>query len=144
MLYLLQRQVSALKEVIERINRHRKKSITLEEVRDLLNGSLEVSRTSCHITAALLRRWYDDDVVERGGVSTVPISWTWARYESWCRSHSLVPDLGHFHESFRGLQKSRKIELIPHSGTENLSERESEISLTNERGEVLYYWKWRS
>ena len=145
--YLLPRQVTALKEILERINRHRKNALTIEEVRALLNDSTvtETSpiETSRSLSEDLLREWYTKDLPRRGGPSSIPITWTWSHYESWCRSRKVEPDLGEFQDFFWSLAREGKIEFISHSLTQSIPERESEISLRGHHGEVLYYWKMR-
>jgi hypothetical protein len=145
--YLLPRQVTALKEVLERINRYRKNTLSVEDLRAFLNGSTvpETSpiKASARLSEDLLREWYNKDLPKRGGPSSIPIAWTWSHYESWCRSRKVDPDLGYFQDFLRSLGREGKVEFIPHSLTQSIPERESEISLRGHHGEVLYYWKWR-
>jgi len=144
--YLLPRQVTALREILERINRYRKTALTIEQLKTFLNGLDFV-----HVPAAisgrpsedLLREWYSKDKPRRGGLDSVPIPWTWSHYESWCNSHKARPDLEQFQDFMWQLHRAGKIELISHSMTQSLSELESEVSLRGQHGEVLYYWKWR-
>ena len=138
--HLLQRQVTALREILERVNRHRVSRLSMDELKALLNG-LE-TEGSVRITEEILRKWYDQDVSRRGGVKTVPLSWTWERYDVWCKSNKVEPDLKGFHDSFLQLQRAGKIELMPHDRTQELSKRELELSLRTRYGEVLYYWRW--
>lgn len=145
--YLLPRQVTALREILDRINRHRKNALTIEELKTFLNGPnlAEVLpvEASGQPSEDLLREWYHKDLPRRGGLASVPIPWTWSHYESWCISHKAKPDLGLFQGFMRDLYRAGKIEFISHSMTQTLSERESEVSLRGQHGEVLYYWKWR-
>jgi hypothetical protein len=90
-----------------------------------------------------LREWYQKDLPKRGGLSSIPIPWTWSHYESWCSSNNVDPDLGQFQDLLRALGREGKVEFIPHSLTQSVPERESEIALRGPHGEVLYYWKWR-
>jgi hypothetical protein len=145
--HLLPRQVTALREILERINRHRKNALTIEELRTFLNGpnlaeALPVE-ASGQPSEDLLRAWYHKDLPRRGGLASVPIPWTWSHYESWCRSNKLRPDLEQFQGLMWSLHRTGKIELISHSMTQTLSDRESELSLKSQHGEVFYYWKWR-
>ena len=145
--YLLPRQVTALKEVLERINRHRKNALSVEDLQAFLNGSsvLETPprKASARLSENLLREWYQEDLPKRSGLSTIPIPWTWSHYDSWCRSNKVTPDLGQFQDLLRALGREGKVEFIPHSQTQSIPERESEIALRGPHGEVLYYWKWR-
>lgn len=145
--HLLPRQVTALKEILERVNRHRKSMLSLEEIKAFLDGSqlTEVAtlETSGQPSEDLLREWYRKDVPRRGGLSSIPIPWTWAHYESWCLSGKVRPDVARFQDFLWGLHRAGKVELIPHSMTQEISTREAELSLRGQHGEVLYYWKWR-
>jgi len=145
--YLLPRQVTALREILERVNRHRNKSLTIEEMRVFLDmGNLaKVSPVEDFgkPSEELLCEWYHKDLPKRGGLSSIPIPWTWVHYESWCSSNKLRPDLTQFQTLIWNLHRAGKIELISHSMTQSLSERESELSLKSQHGEVFYYWKWR-
>lgn len=145
--HLLPRQITALREILERINRHRKNALTLEEARDILNGrsSTEIAppQATGIPTEDLLREWYNRDLPKRAGLASIPIPWTWTHYESWCTSNKARPDLQRFQEILRSLHRAGRIELIAHSMTQSLPERESEISPRGPHGEVWYYWKWR-
>jgi hypothetical protein len=144
--YLLPRQVTALKEILERVNRRRKTALALVDMRAFLDGAgasaVPTASASGLPTEDLLAEWYRVDVPRRGGLTSIPISWTWDRYESWCLASGLQPNLGEFQEFMRTLRRNGKIQLIPHSMTQMLSERELELSLRSQSGEVLYYWKW--
>jgi len=145
--HLLPRQVTALREILERINRHRKNALTIEVLQKFLNGpspaEIIPTQASGIPSEDLLREWYQKDLPKRGGISSIPIPWTWSHYESWCRSNELTPDLAQFQDFLSSLYRAGKIEFISHSMTQTLSERESELSLRGQHGEVLYYWKWR-
>ena len=144
--HLLPRQVTALKEILERVNRFRKSRLPLEELQAFLNGSdqmkVPTADESGRPSEDLLRTWYQMDLPRRGGISSIPIWWTWGHYESWCLSNNLRPDLIQFHDLMRNLHRTGKIDLIPHSMTQEIPAREVELSLRSEHGEVLYYWKW--
>ena len=94
--YLLPRQVTALREILDRINRHRKNALTIEELKTFLNGPnlAEVLRVeeSGQPSEDLLREWYHEDLPSRGGLSSIPIPWTWSHYESWCLSSKVKPN----------------------------------------------------
>ena len=57
----------------------------------------------------------------RGGVKTVPLSWTWERYDVWCKSNKVEPDLKGFHDSFLQLQRAGKVNLFPMIGHKSLA-----------------------
>jgi hypothetical protein len=145
--HLLPRQVSALREIVARINQHRKNVLTMEDLRAFLNGytvtDIMPTRASDMPTEDLLREWYQEDLPKRGGLASMPIPWTWIHYDSWCRSHEMTPSIKQFQDLLRRLHQAGKIDFISHSMTQNLPERESELSLRGHHGEVLYYWKWR-
>lgn len=145
--HLLGRQVTALKEILERINRRRSKPLSLDELRSFLDGSSTLHTRETGVAGALteemLRVWYEQDVPQLGGVTSVPIPWTWRRYESWCKEHGFVADLGRFHQVLHHLSQARRIELIPHSRTHTIPVQEEEVALSGPSGEALYYWRWR-
>ncbi len=145
--HLLPRQITTLREILERINRHRKNALTVDDLRTFLNGHnrAEISsfQASGKLSEDLLLEWYHKDLPKRGGLASVPIPWTWSQYKSWCISQNAKADLAKFQDFMRHLHRAGKIELIPHSMTQSLSEQESEVSLEGPRGEVFYYWKWR-
>ncbi len=144
--HLLPRQVTALKEILERVNRFRKRRLPLEELQAFLNGSDAVKVSTPEESGLpsedLLRGWYQKDLPKRGGITSIPIWWTWGHYESWCLSNNMRPDLVQFHDLMRSLHRTGKIDLIPHSRTQEIPAREVELSLRGQYGEVLYYWKW--
>jgi len=146
--YLLPRQVTALREILDRINRHRKNALTIEELTIFLNGPNNLGKVlpveaSGELSEDLLHEWYHKDLPRRGGLAAIPIPWTWGHYESWCLFRKGKPDLIQFQDSMWSLYRTGKIEFIPHSMTQELSERELELSLRSKHGEVLYYWRWR-
>jgi hypothetical protein len=145
--HLLPRQLTALREILERVNRHRKSGLALHDLKAFLNGAnrsdVSAADKTGQPTEELLHEWYRNDLPRRGGLTSIPIAWTWDRYEAWCLSSSLKPDLGQFREFMRRLYGTGRIELVPHSMTQKLSERELDLSLRSQSGEILYYWKWR-
>ena len=117
--YLLPRQVTALKEVLERVNRHRKNALSVEELQAFLNGATGEKpphpQASTRLSEDLLREWYHKDLPKRSGLSSIPIPWTWNHYESWCSSNKVAPDLAQFHDLLWHLNRAGKVEFIPHS-----------------------------
>jgi hypothetical protein len=145
--YLLPRQITALRETLERINRHRKNALTIEDLRTFLNESSSEGIPSVQVSREpsrdLLLEWYQKDLPRRGGLASIPVPWTWSHYESWCISHNTKPDPAKFHDFLWHLHRAGEIEFIAHSMTQGLSDRESELSLKGPHGEVFFYWKWR-
>jgi hypothetical protein len=145
--HLLPRQVTALREVLERINRHRKRALPLDNLKAFLNGAdlsgVSVNGKPGQPTEELLREWYHKDLPRRGGLPSIPIAWTWDRYESWCLSNSLKSDLNLFREFIQSLYQAGRIEFFAHSMTQQLSERDLKLSLKSPTGEILFYWRWR-
>lgn len=145
--YLLQRHQTALKEILERVNRRRSKPLILEELLAILDGTTVPSRTkpdkSTEITEETLRKWYDEGVRQIGGSPFVPIPETWKRYESFNRKQGLGGSLANFHDLLRNMARTGRIDLMPHSRTHDIPSGEAELALTGSDGELLYYWKWR-
>ncbi len=145
--YLLARQVTALKEILERINRRRSRPLSFEELRALLDGSTAAAPAkppeAAEVTEEMLRTWYDEDVRRLGGSPFVPIPATWKRYDAWSRKQGLDGNLTRFHELLSKLAQGGRIDLIPHSRTHEIPSGEADLALTGSAGELLYYWKWR-
>ncbi len=145
--YLLDRQVTALKEIVERINRRRSRPLTVDELRSFLDGdsaaSSEQSSIPGRLTEDILRAWYDEDVPLRGGVTSVPIPWTWNHYVHWCKENGFQPELDRFQGLLKSLYEAGTIELIPHSHAHEIPSEEARVALSAPSGEVLYYWRWR-
>ncbi len=145
--HLLPRQVTAAREILERINRHRQRHLSMEELRTFLDGLADQTAAptsgSLELTEELLHTWHEQDLPKRGGLTSIPIHWTWSHYEGSCKSGKVKPNLDYFQDFLRNLHRSGKIELIPHSMTQEIPKREMEISLRSQHNEVLYYWKWR-
>ncbi len=142
--HLLPRQTTALREILHRINRHREDPLSWDDLAGLLNRPVRAGGpgVSAQLTDDQLRVWYAEDLARRGGVTTVPLGWTWKHYEDWCRSNGQEPDLDLFHHRLLELRQAGRIELIPHSMTLPLGESEAFAALRSEHGEVLYYWRW--
>jgi len=141
--YLLGRHVTAVKEILDRINRKRAEPITLSQLRSFLDGNLDRPTPPGDLTEEMIRAWYDKDVPLRGGVTSVPISWTWKHYVARCKEQGVDPDLSRFHQLLLNLSQSHRIELIPHSRTQEIPPEDVRLALTSPTGEVLYYWRWR-
>ncbi len=145
--HLLPRQITALREIVERINRHRKNNLSMEDLREFLNGAgpaaIPASKTSGIPTEDLIREWYNKDLPAQGGLPSIPIPSTWSHYDAWCLLNSLTPNLDEFKNLLWRLYRAGKVEFVPHSFTQRLQERELEVSLRGPHGEVWYYWKWR-
>ena len=145
--YLLRRHLTALKEILDRVNRRRSRPISFEGVRALLDGATVPAPAkapkAAEVTEEMLRTWYDEDVRRSGGSPFVPIPATWKRYDSWSKKQGLDRNLTRFHELLRNLARAGRIDLIPHSRTHDIPDGEAELALTGSAGELLYYWKWR-
>jgi hypothetical protein len=103
----------------------------------------EKEQQPAELTDKIWRRWYEKDLPRRGGVSTVPIPWTWRRYVQWCSDNGVRADSDQFLSTLRDLAQSGRIELVPHSLTHQLPPDEVKLCLRGECGETLYYWKWK-
>ena len=142
--HLLPRQVTELRDILERVNRHRKRALSISDLKAFLDSSEnQKNMVSQELTEELLNNWYKRDVLKRGGLTSIPIPWTWSHYEAWCKNRGLKPNLDRFQDFLWDLHRAGRIEFIPHSMTQELPEREAALSLRNRHGEVLYYWKWR-
>lgn len=138
--------LTALKAIISKLNPHRKDKLTVDNVLAFLDGHetfLKPHPSSLkEIPESVIYDWYKDDLAKLMGSKSVPIPWTWSRYENWCEGQGSTPDLADFHNRFKELARSGKIELVPHGMSEPVSAAELKIAIRTERGELLYYWKW--
>lgn len=145
--HLLPAEAKALKKILEKVNRYRRRTLSLDDLTAFLNGSdgMKGPRVakSGRPTEDLLREWYEKDLPRRGGPRSIPIPWTCAHYESWCVANRLRPDRVTFQNFMWSLYRAGKVEFIPHGMPQELSAREAKLSLRSQRGQILYYWKWR-
>jgi hypothetical protein len=141
---LLRRHLVALKEIIERVNPHRKARLSVTDVVNFLDGSEIVFETGLtpHIPEELISSWYKKDLARLMGSKSVPILWTWTRYENWCLEQGAEASLSAFQDRLKQLAHVGKIELVPHGRSEPIDPVELPIAIKTDLGELLYYWKW--
>jgi hypothetical protein len=142
--HLLPGQVTALKTILERINRHRPEALDLMRLRAFLDGSPDTrAETSFVPTDELLAEWYSQDLPRLGGATATPIPWTWKRGEEWCRAHGYKLDPDAFLSRLSDLFKARRVDFIPHSHPHEIPADERKLTVPSPMGEVFYYWRWR-
>ncbi|MBI5251963.1 MAG: hypothetical protein HY912_20920, partial [Desulfomonile tiedjei] len=82
--------LAALKEIITKINPHRKNKLSVSDLIDFFDGyeSLIKPEQSSpkEIPENVMHDWYKDDLGKLMGSRSVPIPWTWSRYEKWCQA----------------------------------------------------------
>ncbi len=143
--HLLRRHFSALAEIIERLIPHCKTKLSVNEVVGFLDrfGTTEpVSEPFREIPEGVMYSWYREDLSRLMGSKSVPIPWTWIRYENWCREQGSGADLPGFQNRLKELALLGKIELVAHGMSEPIEPAELSIAIKTEQGELLYYWKW--
>jgi hypothetical protein len=141
------KQMKLLCELVDFLAPHRKPRLTLEMMLGFIDGVAEETSPrppAPRMTRELLEEWYRGDLPRlRGGLS-VPIPWTWRRYRTWAEQNGHTADTAMFQATLKELAASRDVELIPHSRTEPIPQEEFDILFENERGQILYFWRWRS
>lgn len=143
--HLLPRHLTALTEIITRLNPYSKTKLRISDVVDFLDrhGAVEPNlQPPGEIPETVVSSWYRDDLAKLMGSKSVPIPWTWSRYEQWCREQGSSADLAGFQDRLRQLARAGKIELAPHGLSEPIDPAELPIAIKTTRGELLYYWKW--
>lgn len=144
--HLLRRHLTALKDIVEEVSRRRKAKLSVSEVMRFLDGCETVIEPGMpapkQIPEKVMSSWYKEDLARLMGSKSVPIPWTWSRYEKWCREQRLEADLPGFHQMLRLLAHAGKIELVPHGMSQPIDPEELPIAIKTDRGELLYYWKW--
>jgi hypothetical protein len=143
--YLLRRHVAALTEIIEQLNPHCKRKLRVKDILDFFDehaGVEPIPHRHGEIPEELMSKWYREDAARLMGSKSVPIPWTWIRYENWCREQGSGSDLPGFQNRLRQLAHVGKIELVPHGMSEPIEPAELSIAIKTEQGELLYYWKW--
>jgi hypothetical protein len=144
--YLTPEHLAALKEIVKIIRAHRKHTLTFAKLLRFIDGSetgVEGPATPVQPSDELFMQWYEADLpILRGGKS-VPIPWTWARYEAWCSTNGCAPQVSDFKDRLLKMFRKGLIDLVPHSRTEPISDHDMQGVIVNERGEILYFWKRR-
>ncbi len=144
--YLAPEHLTTLKEIVKIVRPHRKQGLTFAELLRFLDGAgtkVEELGTPVQVSDELFMQWYEADLPRLRGGRSVPIPWTWARYEAWCSTNRFSPQVADFKGRLLHLSGAGLIDLVPHSRTEPIPEHEMRIAIVSERGEILYFWKRR-
>lgn len=138
-------QLKSLRGVLARVNELRRPALRFEALLEFLDASGEPSTdrlrgSDAEPTEELLLRFYAEDLPRREGLRSMPIPWTWRRYEAHCERRGAAPDLGAFQAMLRALEASRRVALTVHDAPASIPEAERRILETRGRGRVMYYW----
>jgi hypothetical protein len=119
--------------------------VRLEEVLSFLDG--EASTPEEHPAAAaeeltedLLLGFYSEDLPRRGGLRSMPIPWTWRRYELHCAGRGTAANVQAFHTLLKALHSKGRVALAVHDAPASVSEVEEPLLPAREDGRLFYYW----
>jgi hypothetical protein len=137
-------QLKSLRGMLARVNELRRPALRLEEVRALLDGAQPAVEApvdkgpSPELTEELLLRFYAQDLPRREGLRSMPIPWTWRRYEAHCAG--TAPDPEAFHGLLERLQSEGRVALAVHDAPGSIPEAERRLLRTRDDGRVIFYW----
>jgi hypothetical protein len=151
--FLSPAQLRSLRLVVEHINGARRGPLALEDLlafldaeaapdhaepkRDGSGGSRGRDR---ELTETHLVQWYGEDLGKLGGLRSMPIPRTWARYVRWCDERAVAPDADLFHALLDRMHREGKVGLTPHDKPHSVPVEEFAVLRKDEQGRLLYYW----
>jgi hypothetical protein len=138
-------QVKSVRGALARVNELRRPPLRLEELISFLDGegpapSVMRPPEAREPTEDLLLRFYAEDLPRREGLRSMPIPWTWRRYESHCAARGGAPDREAFQALLRNLHSEGRVALAVHDAPISIPEGEKAALMTRQDGRVLYYW----
>lgn len=151
--FLTARQLTQLTSIIDTMNTMRAVPLSLASVLSLLDGALGVSTAAPatptappdpgpdeSLSEAQLMEWYTADLPALGGLRSVPIAWTWKRYETWCTAQARRPNLERFHRHLLAMAARSAVGLTPHDHEGRLPEADTRVLPRTQAGYRAYYW----
>ncbi len=150
--FLTARQLTQLTSIIETMNTLRAVPLSLASALALLDGSPSRPETPAapsspaapvldeSLSEAQLIEWHAADLPALGGLRSVPIPWTWKRYETWCTAQARRPDLERFHRHLLAMAARAAVGLTPHDHEGRLPEAETRVLPMTQAGYRAYYW----
>lgn len=163
--FLTARHLTQLTSIIETMNTLRATPLSLTAVLALLDGApgMSAAQTAPPAPAApavapaapsapeapglddslnesQLIEWYTADLPALGGLRSVPIPWTWKRYEAWCAAQARHPNLERFHRHLLAMASRSVVGLTPHDHEGRLPESEKRVLPMTQSGYHAYYW----
>ena len=138
-------QVKSLRGVLARLNELRRPALRLEELVSYLDGDgpapqLRPPAKAEELTEDLLLSFYAEDLPRREGLRSMPVPWTWRRYESHCAARGTAPDRAAFHALLRALHSEGRVALAVHDAPVSIPAADKSVLMTREDGRVFYYW----
>lgn len=139
-------QLQSLRKLIGRVNELRRPALALDDLLTLLDGDRGVPVPAAARppaeppTEAMLLRWYTEDLPRRDGLRSMPIPWTWQRYQAHCAESGRTADAALLAELLRSLHAAGRIALTVHDAPASIPDIERPVLPAREDGRPFYYW----
>ena len=152
-------QRKSLEIMLGKVNPLRSRALSLDELLEFLDGTgaLPLQTTSSSSVPALpaqpaakparaptlpwLEQLYRHDLPARGGLTSMPIPWTWRRYVAEVEAEGGAPDRAAFERTLMEARAQGRVEITPHERPTALSPEELTAAFRQPLGLVLYYWR---
>jgi hypothetical protein len=135
-------QRKALQGVLDKINPARSQALVLDELLRFLDGAAPVRvGTAAPPTLVQLEELYRQDLPARGGLSSMPIPFTWRRYAAQSTHQGAMADRAAFEQLLLDSAAAGRVELIAHEWPATLGSDDLEAAIRQPGGRVLYYWR---
>lgn len=132
-------QRKSLEAILSRVNPLRTRPLEWSDLLGFLDGSGATPTRA--VTLEWLVDLYRQDLPARGGLSSMPIPWTWKRYSDAARAAGAEPDRSAFERTLlEGMARGR-VEITPHERPVALSPDERAAAIAEPNGGVLFYWR---
>jgi hypothetical protein len=135
-------QRKSLEVLLNKVNTLRPQRLGLDELLAFLDGSAPSATPATPApTLALLEELYQLDLPTRGGLSSMPIPFTWRRYTQQLATRGAGPDRAAFEQLLLDSAASGRVELIAHEWPATLAPDDLAAAIRQPSGRVLYYWR---
>jgi len=135
-------QRKALQSVLNKVNTVRSQALTLHELLQFLDGAaVQAANAAATPTLVLLEELYRLDLPARGGLSSMPIPFTWRRYAERGTHTGAKVDRAAFEQLLLDSAAAGRVELIAHEWPATLPADDLAAAIRQPGGRVLYYWR---
>jgi hypothetical protein len=140
--FLTPAQRKALPGLLDKINRVRRPPIAVTELLQFLDGAAAAKPSVAALpTLSQLEELYRLDLPARGGLSSMPIPFTWRRYAQLNPGNGAGPDRAAFEQLLLDSAAAGRVELIAHEWPATLAADDLAAAIRQPSGRVLYYWR---
>ncbi|MCL4820351.1 MAG: hypothetical protein KJ067_14490 [Vicinamibacteria bacterium] len=142
-------QLQSLRKLVGRVNELRRPALAFDDLLALLDGVDAAAAAATPAaprpqaeppTEAMLLRWYAEDLPRRDGLRSMPIPWTWRRYQAHCSNSGRTPDAAALAALLRSLHAAGRISLTVHDAPVSIPDTERALLPAREDGRPFYYW----